>query len=440
MASSAGFVVSEEPKANDGAAADVASFFSVAPKENVAAGFVAAGVDPKPKSPVAFSSDFFMASPKLKLGAAASLLSFLSPVAPKPTTGAVAKAEAKLGGLDGSSGFGNEGAEAEEDPKANSEGFSGADVVVVAAVVVTFVVVGADDPKPKRAGGLSAVVASVESFAPAVAADPKEKVAGLVADSVFFSAEDDDEPNEKMAGIGAEAATVVVVVAAAVVVVVVDWPNEKERAGLGSEVVVVDAAAVVVATVEVLSDDSAGPLGAAPNENPPKLAAVVTGATYAGGGALVAGAAEASLLFSEEATAAGVEVVETSGKAFSTFLSLGVSSAPFDSSFLSPRADAAAGIREEGGGLKKLDAFSAVNVVVVDDNSADSTVFGSLLASSLSCSKTDKRFSALRFSFSRSLSKASMLEIVGFRFSGKRSDTEKEIIWIQAKPAKKFQG
>ena len=216
-----------------------------------------------------------------------------------------------------------------------------------------------------------------------------------------------------------------------------DWPNEKERAGLGSEVVVVDAAAVVVATVEVLSDDSAGPLGAAPNENPPKLAAVVTGATYAGGGALVAGAAEASLLFSEEATAAGVEVVETSGKAFSTFLSLGVSSAPFDSSFLSPRVDAAAGIREEGGGLKKLDAFSAVNV---DDNSADSTVFGSLLASSLSCSKTDKRFSALRFSFSRSLSKASMLEIVGFRFSGKRSDTEKEIIWIQAKPAKKFQG
>ena len=201
MASSAGFVVSEEPKANDGAAADVASFFSVAPKENVAAGFVAAGVDPKPKSPVAFSSDFFMASPKLKLGAAASLLSFLSPVAPKPTTGAVAKAEAKLGGLDGSSGFGNEGAEAEEDPKANSEGFSGAEVVVVAAVVVKFVVDGADDPKPKRAGGLSAVVASVESFAPAVAADPKEKVAGLVADSVFFSAEDDDEPNEKMAGI-----------------------------------------------------------------------------------------------------------------------------------------------------------------------------------------------------------------------------------------------
>ena len=221
-----------------------------------------------------------------------------------------------------------------------------------------------------------------------------------------------------------------------------DWPNEKERAGLGSEVVVVDAAAVVVATVEVLSDDSAGPLGAAPNENPPKLAAVVTGATYAGGGALVAGAAaEASLLFSEEVTAAGVEVVETSGKAFSTFLSLGVSSAPFDSSFLSPRVD---GMREVVGGLKKLDPgrdFSAVNVVVVDDdNSADSTVFGSLLASSLSCSKTDKRFSALRFSFSRSLSKASMLEIVGFRFSGKRSDTEKEIIWIQAKPAKKFQG
>jgi len=88
-------------------------------------------------------------------------------------------------------------------------------------------------------------------------------------------------------------------------------------------------------------------------------------------------------------------------------------------------------VTTEAGKLKKpdvvLSAVGIVNVVAVvdDDSNADRTVFvGSLLPSSLSCSKTESRFSARRFSFSRSLSRASMLEIVGFLFSGKRSETE----------------
>jgi hypothetical protein len=177
----------------------------------------------------------------------------LSPVAPKPTTGAAAKADAKLGGLVTSAGFGNEGTEADDDPKANSEGFSVADVAVVAAAVVavfTFVAAAAADPKAKSAGGLSVDADSVDGFVAADAADPKLKVGALVAGSDFFSPADDD-PNEKIAGMGAEDETVVVVeaVVVAAAAVVEDWPKDKEKAGLGSEEAEVVVEVVVVAAL-----------------------------------------------------------------------------------------------------------------------------------------------------------------------------------------------
>jgi len=280
--SSEGFGI-EAPMPNVGAADDVVSFLSVAPKENVAAGFAAVDADPKAKTPApaGFSSAFLMASPKLKLGAA-SVLSFLSPTAPKATTGAAAKADAKLGGLAASSDLGNADAvETEEDPNANSEGLS--DEAVVAAVVVAVVAfadAAAADPKAKSAGGFSVVDASVDVFD---AVDPKLKAGALAAGSDFFSPAD-DEPNEKIAGSGAADETVVVVVVEAVVVVpaaaavVDDWPKEKENAGLGSEAEVVVAAVVVVVVEAAVVDVSvAAGLAALPNENPPKPEAVVAG-------------------------------------------------------------------------------------------------------------------------------------------------------------------
>lgn len=56
-------------------------------------------------------------------------------------------------------------------------------------------------------------------------------------------------------------------------------------------------------------------------------------------------------------------------------------------------------------------------------------VSGFAFSGTLSVSKMERRFSARRLSFSRSLSKASMLVIVGFRDSGRRSETVDEIQW-----------
>ena len=48
----------------------------------------------------------------------------------------------------------------------------------------------------------------------------------------------------------------------------------------------------------------------------------------------------------------------------------------------------------------------------------------SVLSKGFSVSKMDSKLSARRLSISRSLSNASMLEMVGFRDSGRRSETE----------------